>query len=168
MTYRPNEIDIHVLNRLFLSRTATDDIIDFGHDYGGMYERFHQIPGLRFRKTLLGRDIRHLQYENVLVDPLNIYSLKDALHESERAVWRHNVSKGMPSMVASDRGSGGIFKQFLLEILIKVLLYLPSRDVLSLKLASRAFAGVSLPQLFWASRFGPGSERGYIFSCMKI
>ncbi|KAI2470143.1 hypothetical protein F4781DRAFT_196502 [Annulohypoxylon bovei var. microspora] len=54
------------------------------------------------------------------------------------------------------------------ELIMLVLAYLPSRDVCKLRLVSRYVADLSSPglldQKFWASRFGPEFEMGFVFA----
>src|SRR5436189_6082914 len=54
-----------------------------------------------------------------------------------------------------------------LEILQEILVYLPSKDVLNLKLTSAAFAATPLSSVFWASRFQYGFEFHCVFETQK-
>lgn len=55
------------------------------------------------------------------------------------------------------------FSRYPTELLHVILNHLASRDVLNLKLASRALASLALTQGFWRSRFDPGREFDYMF-----
>ncbi|RBQ66505.1 hypothetical protein FVER14953_21323 [Fusarium verticillioides] len=55
-----------------------------------------------------------------------------------------------------------VFNYFPPEILERIVMFLPSPDVHSLRLASRVFATLSLSERFWASRFIEGHEFDYL------
>lgn len=50
-----------------------------------------------------------------------------------------------------------------LEILEIIASYLPTHDALCLRLTSKAFSPLTSSQTFWASRFEPEHERGFLF-----
>ncbi|OTB10972.1 hypothetical protein K445DRAFT_370642 [Daldinia sp. EC12] len=54
------------------------------------------------------------------------------------------------------------------ELIVLVLIHLPSRDICNLRLASRYAADLSSPklldQMFWSSRFDPDFEMGFVFA----
>jgi U3 small nucleolar RNA-associated protein 4 len=54
------------------------------------------------------------------------------------------------------------------EILEEIQLLLQSNDVTSLRLSSRSFASVPLNQYFWASRFEPRFDRGFLFEARDM
>ncbi|MBE3041739.1 F-box protein, partial [Candidatus Bathyarchaeota archaeon] len=60
---------------------------------------------------------------------------------------------------------GDTFGGLPFEIVVPILSQLPSTDVCSLRLASKAVAGIfpphDLPQPFWKSRFAPGFEMAF-------
>lgn len=53
------------------------------------------------------------------------------------------------------------------EILEAIAVYLPTYDVLNLRLTSRSFSCILTSQPFWASRFAPGGERDFVFEMRK-
>jgi hypothetical protein len=66
----------------------------------------------------------------------------------------------------------GAFSCLPTEIIHRILSYLASRDVCSLRLASRSIAVVSdqdkLPPSFWASRFARGQEMSFVFAHLPV
>ncbi|CAM1502202.1 Fc.00g041860.m01.CDS01 [Cosmosporella sp. VM-42] len=52
------------------------------------------------------------------------------------------------------------------EILVDILIRLDSKDVATLREASRAFANAGLPDKFWKSRFWPGGEFSHVFEAL--
>ncbi|VUC31855.1 unnamed protein product [Clonostachys rosea] len=59
------------------------------------------------------------------------------------------------------------FTRLPMEVISNIFIFLPSKDVCAARLASRHLAVVcymnSLPQCFWASRFSPDREMGFVF-----
>ncbi|PGH13242.1 hypothetical protein AJ79_03801 [Helicocarpus griseus UAMH5409] len=111
--------------------------------FGGQDEE--NAWGYYIHDTLLQHGVRHHQFENGFFDPSGIPSLKDALHESEKAPWTHDISKDMPKAVGGDHNGHDVFQKIPTEVLTAVLPHLSSGYILNLRLASRAFATLSLP-----------------------
>ena len=53
------------------------------------------------------------------------------------------------------------------EMLMHIATLLPTHDFLNLRLASQFFVPVFYQQNFWATRFGPGSERCWLFETQR-
>jgi hypothetical protein len=76
-----------------------------------------------------------------------------------------------PRMAATTRisgsGRGDCFTALPPELCAEIAMYLPTSDLLSARLASRAFWPVFHSQQFWASRFRDSSERSWLFEAHR-
>lgn len=59
------------------------------------------------------------------------------------------------------------FRKLPVELLQFIILELSTPDVIALKQSSRAFQRLSLPDIFWRSRFLPGREFKHVFEACK-
>lgn len=136
-------------------------VVNWGHLYGGSYvspdasnrtihmRSYHILGGNVWgRNPLLIRDAK---LRNELRDLMKMYELKKSNETTETSLVRSRVQMNdtaMPSRLT----------ELPVEILENILILLPSRDVLSARLASRNFLAIPLSKAFWRSRFTPGHE----------
>ena len=76
------------------------------------------------------------------------------------ARWSENVAIESPALRLSRKPD--YFSLLPVEILQRILILLPSKDVVNLKIASSTVATTALPNSFWASRFHGYREYGHI------
>jgi hypothetical protein len=156
------------LRRLFdvcCSFSAGAGFLNWGHDYGGAIEaRFSRVfpweEEARFAETVhhhprsLSRHCNKNPYRVPGVDGM----LADAPEQP-------------PAVVAatgtSGSGGGDCFTALPEELRAEIAMYLPTGDVLSARLASRAFWPIFYRQQFWASRFRGSSERSWLFEACR-
>ncbi|KLO81087.1 uncharacterized protein LW93_4660 [Fusarium fujikuroi] len=150
-------VDLGGLFRLCASTPIGPDVLlNFGHDYGGVaaqdYEGSIEVLVSLFRKAeKMGEMLR--------ANPFEIPALKKAINFSARMQQDAFQSILDRSTLSADKD---VFNYFPPEILEKIVTFLPSPDVHSLRLASRVFATLSLPERFWVSRFTEGHEFDYL------
>ncbi|KAG4293680.1 hypothetical protein FPRO06_00265 [Fusarium proliferatum] len=151
------KVDLGDLFRLCASTPIGPDVLlDFGHDYGGVaaqdYEGSIEVLVSLFRKPeKMGEMLR--------ANPFEIPALKKAINFSARMQQDAFQSILDRSNLSADKD---VFNYFPPEILEKIVTFLPSPNVHSLRLASRVFATLSLSERFWVSRFTEGHE----FDCL--
>ncbi|KAF5595970.1 hypothetical protein FPCIR_4236 [Fusarium pseudocircinatum] len=151
------KVDLGNLFRLCVSTpTGPDLLLNFGHDYGGVatadYEGDIEVLVSRFKGS---KDAIEMDRTN----PLEIPALKKAINFSARMQQDAFQSVLDQSTLSADKDA---FNYFPPEILDRIVTFLPSPDVHSLRLASRVFATLSLSERFWASRFTEGREFDYL------
>lgn len=176
----PREIDVHTLKEFCMSCPGFNGVMDWEHDYGGIYEREPQwspgyggvIGDLKSPDTLFeipeGQDLRRVMYRH---DPINkpeigkLLTLSEKSQREQRQINSESFA-GAKGTYNADR-SIDPFAALPPKIHDMILVLLPSKDVRNLKLASRVFASSSLSQKFWASRFQQGFEFSFIFEVRK-
>ncbi|KAF5984738.1 pyrimidine 5'-nucleotidase [Fusarium bulbicola] len=151
------KVDLRNLFLLCVSTpTGPDLLLNFGHDYGGVavadYEGSIEVLVSRFKSY---KDTVEVDRAN----PLEIPSLKKAINFAARMQQDAFQSILDRSTLSTDKY---VFNYFPPEILDRIVTFLPSPDVHSLRLASRVFATLSLSERFWGSRFTEGHEFDYI------
>ncbi|KAF5251252.1 hypothetical protein FANTH_3687 [Fusarium anthophilum] len=151
------KVDLRNLFLLCVSTpTGPDLLLNFGHDYGGVavadYEESIEVLVSRFKSY---KDTVEVDRAN----PLEIPSLKKAINFAARMQQDAFQSILDRSTLSADKD---VFNYFPPEILDRIVMFLPSPDVHSLRLASRVFATLSLSERFWVSRFTEGHEFDYI------
>ena len=170
--YYPAKIDLRVFLRFCLSFPLGQRLVDWGHGYGGILEPQTDIPprpsrtlgrSSRIRRRLgtdshpwditfdsdpliLPREVEHLLLQETTETNSNIYNLADDVRRVSLIKTRKDCFAMLPT-----------------ELRDTILFQLPSRDVRSLFLASRVFAGSQISKMFWASRFRPGLEFAFIY-----
>ena len=93
-------------------------------------------------------------------DPLYVPNLERVLHHSLKR--EKFTDQGASKVLNIASKTHDCFALMPMEMVQSILLHLPSRDVLKVKLASSVFASTPLPETFWASRF----QRGFEFHCV--
>ncbi|PGG99015.1 hypothetical protein AJ79_08714 [Helicocarpus griseus UAMH5409] len=164
----PQKVDIRVLNDILRSCPRPEGTINWGHTYGGIYasQNGNWMNGTGIR---LGHRLGYYRYpdnpnpEIVLhrQDPLNVTPIRDIIEQSKAQNFER-LSISIRAPFSTDTRNFAILPLELREL---ILCFLPSPDVRSLMLASRAFASIQLSQTFWASRFD--NDYDYIFEVRK-
>lgn len=138
--------------------------LDWGHDYGQLMDRlpvdrypWEDVYVVGYVKRYLGDEDSPLAYFKS--DPFHVPEIQQAIEESRERRDSRNFSSISPIF----RGEPDCFAQLPQEILEYIRILLPSHSVTSLRMATRSFASLPLNQSFWASRFEPFNERGFIF-----
>ena len=163
----------HLFALLYNTPTNGDGALRPGHDYGGA-ARFQRPSRFGYFTEVNGSDLRYLTG-----DP------REPLQHDEHYVWEAiqavSAPFGLPDLdlsspAAADSASPtsssssliDIFRSLPNELIALILEQLASPDLCNLRLASRHVAALSgpnvLPQEFWASRFWPGREMGFVFA----
>ena len=173
----PFEIDVQVLNDFCRSfPNQPSELIDWGHDYGGIFETSSEIPpgGTHWLGRL--KEVRRRPENNYSADevyhadPLCIPLLDLLLKETEakREFVGRPPGYPHPSAIKSEGIlQNDCFETLPLELREMILLYLSTRDVRSLIFASRAVASSPISQAFWASRFQKNFEFSFFFELRK-
>lgn len=151
--------DIQALLKLCRSFPSRQGLLNWGHDYGGSvdYETIF-APG---EEPSLCRSTGSFSLE---ADPFNIPEIHLAFQQIAN---NPNSDPAGTTFRAAGTASADVFTRLPMEILSWILIYLPSGDVFSLKLASRVYANLALPESFWKSRFLPERELGYLFEAQE-
>ena len=135
-----------------------DNLMNWGHKYGGAATiawDYNNLPvlGSQFSDyTSITQDFRS--------DPFHVPALAKAIERSTHLQNDTFLSRLSPNGLNLN---GDEFRRLSPELLQIIVILLPTHDVHSLRLASPAFALLSLSERFWASRFREGNEFEYIF-----
>lgn len=156
--------DVHLQSLFDLCRSFPIPLgatLDFGHDYGGLYQRerpgpYPPFPGEETR--LKKRDVDSAIFQSHTFCPLDQYFLTRMIKEIKTS---HEVLTPREPIRQSTTAYDP-FSKLPLEILLCIFPCLSSADVLNLRLASRVMANVTLSDRFWHSRFCDGREFDHI------
>lgn len=157
---KPAQLVESLFNILYCTPLSRHWTLIPGHDYGGAQEIQKPYGNIA---QLIQRDLR-LRY--FVADPTEPFP--------QELAQRLDIAADAPS--TSPRSNRSSFHDKLAqlpdEIIILILMFLPSKDVCQLRLSSRHVAGITgpkqLPQTFWASRFQPGFEMDFAFACLPL
>ncbi|KAF4495925.1 pyrimidine 5 -nucleotidase [Fusarium agapanthi] len=151
------KVDLGDLFRLCVSSPLGPDLLlNFGHDYGDVSERDYEGA----IEVLVSHYRSAKEAEEMLrTNPLEIPALKKAITFSARMQQDAFQSILDRSNLSADKD---VFNYLPPEILERIVTFLPSPDVHSLRLASRVFATLSLSERFWISRLTEGHEFDYL------
>ncbi|KAF5659147.1 hypothetical protein FCIRC_12604 [Fusarium circinatum] len=151
------KVDLRGLFRLCASTpNGPDLLLDFGHYYGGVASMDYEGSIRVLVSDLKGPNTMG---EMLRTNPLDIPALKKAINFAARMQQDAFQSILDRSTLSADKD---VFNYFPPEILERIVTFLPSPDVHSLRLASRVFATLSLSERFWVSRFTEGREFDYL------
>ncbi|KAK5631268.1 hypothetical protein RRF57_006982 [Xylaria bambusicola] len=139
--------------------TSRGVTLDFGHDYGGLYQRRNPTrwplcPGEETRLSILRTTLRSSEF-----DPWDISFITRAVDDEKP----YDESFKSPTAVRKTTTTNDCFGKLPIEIMDLILQVIPSIDVLSLKLGSHVIANTPLSDRFWHSRFTHGREFDYVF-----
>ncbi|PGG99169.1 hypothetical protein AJ79_08661 [Helicocarpus griseus UAMH5409] len=166
----PHAIDVQTLKKVCMSCPQRSNLVDWGHDYGGVFERKPiwfgsldtQFCGYVSSKVN-GLSSRALQFDPLDIQGINALLTDYLISQQEKAFCNSN---SLEKLASASLKLSDPFSSLPREILDMICL-LPSKDVYNLKLASRAATESPLPQPFWASRFQYGFEYSYFFEVRK-
>ncbi|KAG5744842.1 hypothetical protein H9Q69_012585 [Fusarium xylarioides] len=151
------KVDLGDLFRLCVSTPIGPDmLLNFGHDYGNIASMNYE-GGI----DVLVSDLKSPNYGSDMLraNPFEIPALRKSINFAARMQQDAFQSILDRSTLSADKD---VFNYFPPEILERIVMFLPSPDVHSLRLASRVFATLSLSERFWASRFTEGHEFDYL------
>lgn len=129
-----------------------------GHDFGGV-AKFQRPYGNPLQEMI------NAGLSAFAAEPLKFAAVDDILHclESTADITVEEATSRI--VVAKTTAAADIFSKLPVEVVHLLLSWLPSHDILNLRLASKSVASVSradsLPQSFWRSRFAPDFELGF-------
>lgn len=140
--------------------------LNWGHDYGGIvtfkFDPSDLLTGedksIDGYKEALPGFRHHIAALSMFADPYKIPELLLCLAETNRTALNDVDAPAHSACIAAIRDRPECFLQLPPEISEAIVLQLKSTDLCNLRLASRAFAAMPLPQAFWASRFQSGFE----------
>lgn len=169
----PAEVDVRVLKEFCRSFPSGHDVIDWGHDYGGIFEASSEISPAGVHRLGVLKKIQRKRENNYSADeiyhadPLCIPFLDSLLRETAEKHEEADISarffypmENSNSQVDTQKDC---FEAFPPELRGMILLHLTTKDVRNLFLASRAFVSSPISQDFWASRFQQNFEFSSIF-----
>ncbi|KAJ3813258.1 hypothetical protein F5876DRAFT_63294 [Lentinula aff. lateritia] len=163
---RPNVQHLFDLCRSFPVQGA----INFGHNYGGAVSYgartilspgeepwLHPTPTIRSEPQYKCNPFYHLELTRLFQQDSAVFPERSYLPTVDPTVTFSGHK------VKFTRGESDPFSKLPIEILLSLSYYLPSPSVASLKLASRVYAAIVLPDRFWFSRFWPDQEFEHVF-----
>lgn len=134
----------------------------WGHNYGGLllFNRRSATPWrydlmvscLASRAARLGRD-----------DPFSIFNTQQFLSEHPQLPPEESIHFTVQSRPLND-----CFSRIPQEIVDEIIMYVPTADALRCRLVSRALGAIVSSQRFWASRFEPCGEYGFLFEVQPV
>lgn len=160
--YWPAPIPLQALFDLLYSHPIDDmeQTVSLGHDFGGVFTADDDCRySWSVKMYLINLDPS--VWNMAKADPF--CKLKNLPQISDSAA-AGRLPKGLdnkplvPSSAAEDP-----FAKLPEEIILMIGAYLPLNDVLNLRLSTKAFCSILQSQFFWASRFHPDAERGWMF-----
>uniref|UniRef100_A0A0B7JWK1 F-box domain-containing protein n=1 Tax=Bionectria ochroleuca TaxID=29856 RepID=A0A0B7JWK1_BIOOC len=134
------------------------DTVDWGHDYNGA-AFYSKGPVPEIDSYDPGTLARREDAAIFRSDPFDIPTLQRALKSI------YQLESLSPPLDPPENKSD-IFNSLPTEILHFIITSLLSTDVKHLREASRTFATLDLPEMFWSSRFGRGHEFHYVFESL--
>ncbi|KAH7008863.1 hypothetical protein EDB80DRAFT_763936 [Ilyonectria destructans] len=152
---------IQALFDVCASQPVQSDALNWNHDYGGFFRYQVDIQNLfpGEEPELSERRIQNSSYES---DPAQIPELRRLAPNGDNGLAIIDEDLG-PKLKFYTSTPSDPFQLLPPDLLVEILVWLPSNDVVSLRLASREFANAELPNGFWRSRFWPGRELSHIF-----
>lgn len=152
---------IQALFDVCASQPVQSDALNWNHDYDRFFRYQVDIQNLfpGEEPELSDRRIQNSSYES---DPAQIPELRRLASNGDYGVSNTRQDLGQKPKFYTPNPSDP-FQLLPPDILVEILVWLPSTDVVSLQLASREFANAELPNGFWRSRFWPGRELSHIF-----
>lgn len=154
-----NSEALRALFNLCLSQPSQMGILNWGHLYGGIIQCAVD-PSL----LLPGEEPDFADHELIgsiyQADPADLPALDSTTPTLQSGVLDIGCD-GIPSTLCDP------FRIFPAELLVSILIYMPSSSVISLRLASRTFAALELSNKFWLSRFSRGFEYHYVLDLMQ-
>jgi hypothetical protein len=169
-TLYPQKVNIKTLNLFFRSFGIMPEcqVVNWGHTYGGLFASndddnmsIHpRHDGSHPNGTRIWEGNPIIIENDRIRNQLTGRGLKKLLGQS-KSTGQRTVSGFTHSSVRT--GAQDCFDCLPAELIEHIMKLLLSADVLNVKLASRAFAGVAHTKAFWHSRFWAGQEFEYVF-----
>ncbi|KAE8358792.1 hypothetical protein BDV27DRAFT_137125 [Aspergillus caelatus] len=167
----PHAVPIQRLYDICLSCPAhIEGWLDWGHSYGGLMDR-HPIEGYPWEDVYIAGYIKRFLWDKsspltlATSDPSDVLEVRQALVDSQDRRENTTMTSSISSVWVT---TADCFQKLPQEILEQIQMFLPSRGVANVRLASRSFASLPLTQSFWASRFACHQERGYCFEARDL
>ncbi|KAI8723122.1 hypothetical protein NCS52_00167300 [Fusarium sp. LHS14.1] len=135
-----------------------EEILDWGHDYGGIAIRIAEDEG---PPLLTHTDPDIPGYGR---NPYTMYLIQKLFKSAN--IPEHMLIN-IPVRDSPIKADGDVFQRLPNELVQAILVELPRTDVRNLRQASPVFANVHLSGSFWASRFWRGHEFHYIFETLR-
>jgi hypothetical protein len=168
------DLDIPLLFSVCLSFPIQSGQMNWGHDYGALVNIWsYDYGGVQDEiiPPSPGQEPQLAMFPFQLLengpDPLNIPQLVRLFVPPAVLVPSTATQAVMPLRRTGGGEQPDIFTNLPTEILCMILVCLPSMDAARLRLASRTFANVTLPDLFWHSRFSPEREFHHVFEARQ-
>ena len=155
-------LDIQAVFDVFRSFPICRDLMHFGHDYGGFLEEYQLVgkqpdPG---REPYLVKRTDSDAVRMEASDPMDLHAAWAILGAASKENFGLNGFEYEESKVSNPSDKFSKLSDDLLDLLLG---WIPSKDIVSLKLASRTFAKTPLSDSFWKSRFLLGHEFEFMF-----
>ncbi|OAX84059.1 hypothetical protein ACJ72_01563 [Emergomyces africanus] len=159
--YQDKQIPLARILEVFhsLPVSLTDNVPNRDHNYGGLVTLddrcFLWFDELK-RKSILSPKQQRLHPK---ANPYEMVDIDDFLKDIQRS------PPGSKSIYTATSLSptGDCFVRLPFEICNEIASYLPTADVLGLRLVSRTFVHIYWSQAFWRTRFSLNSDRGFLF-----
>ncbi|OAQ95625.1 hypothetical protein LLEC1_03640 [Akanthomyces lecanii] len=131
---------------------------EWGHYYGGL-NRGHSDDGRCVEVSGIFTEHHRLCVTEVTkCNPFNVPEIQNL---------RINAVEDIPQVSILRAPFFDPFASLPQELLVNIAALLPTRDFFNLRLASQFFVPVFYQQNFWSTRFGPGSERCWVFETQR-
>ncbi|EEH11587.1 conserved hypothetical protein [Histoplasma capsulatum G186AR] len=159
--YQDKQIPLARILEVFhsLPVSLTDNVPNRDHNYEGLVTLddrcFPWYDELKYNNSMSPKQQRLHPKAN----PYEVVDIDDFLKDIQRS------PPGFKSIytATSSPPTGDFFVRLPFEIYNEIASYLPTADVLGLRLVSRAFVPIYWSQAFWRTRFWPNSDRGFLF-----
>ncbi|KAF4470539.1 hypothetical protein FALBO_2539 [Fusarium albosuccineum] len=139
-------------------------LVDWGDNYDGLWNYIRGIeellPGEEMR--MMQRFIMESPFD---CDPCDIPQMRPGAFSGVGGDINEHAVAGL--RMASSISKHDPFQALPPELRVQILVQQKSSDVANLRLASRAFSGIQLPEIFWRSRFWPDKELAHIFHLVQ-
>ncbi|KAF5002481.1 hypothetical protein FGRMN_306 [Fusarium graminum] len=136
-------------------------MLDWGHNYGGAAISVKGPCGESLETRLRAGGAA---YEELRFDPYHIQGINNIITSAaclQNAALSSRLTFGGKSLGRDE------FCHLPTDILDMIAILLPTSDIHALRLASPVFATMDLSGSFWASRFQPDNEFGYLFEARE-
>ena len=139
-------------------------LLDWGHNYGGLIGADRAASCLWDESYV---EVSAQSPERVLQDacanPFDVPEMQEILDGTRQCPPPRDRFSFKAPIPLRHSGEKDCFARLPPEILQEIAIYLPTPQVMNLRLSTMAFAILQLSQQFWASRFNPTFERDFVF-----
>ncbi|KAJ3523111.1 hypothetical protein NM208_g12576 [Fusarium decemcellulare] len=155
---------VQALLDLCRSQPIQFGLMDWGDNYDGLWNYIRGIEELLPGEEMRMRQ-RFIMESPFDCDPCDIPQMRPGAFRSVEDDIKEHVVAGL--RMASSINKHDPFRALPPELRVQILLQQKSSDVANLRLASRAFSDIQLPEIFWRSRFWPDKELAHIFHLVQ-